>query len=179
MGNFYATTLHVLTAAILKLGKITPADLVYRAPGGALPNSFWHKQMPECVQGGIELAFMSTTTAKEEAMAYARRAPGMILFEVVQGFVARGASISWLSQYPNEEEILFPPLTALEVSETRVEGALLIVQMIVSQHPIHIQCQQAYVTRTIDDVLWIVFRQENVLIHDVSPRTPCVLGAVP
>lgn len=135
MGNFYATTLHVLTAAILKLGKITPADLVYRAPGGALPNSFWHKQMPECVQGGIELAFMSTTTAKEEAMAYARRAPGMILFEVVQGFVARGASISWLSQYPNEEEILFPPLTALEVSETRVEGALLIVQMRPSMKP--------------------------------------------
>lgn len=100
--NHYPTTLHVLTAAILKLGKITQADLVFRAPGGALPNSFWHKQMPECVQGGIELAFMSTTTAKEEAMAYARRAPGMILFEVVQGFVARGASISWLSQYPNE-----------------------------------------------------------------------------
>ena len=72
---------------------------VYRAPGGALPPSFWYQQ-PEGVQGGLELAFMSTTTAKEEAMAYARRAPGMILFEIQQGFVARGASIAWLSQVP-------------------------------------------------------------------------------
>lgn len=128
LSNTYATTIHVLTAAIIKLGKIVPADLVYRAPGGALPKSFWHKQ-PEGCQGGLELAFMSTTTAKQEAMAYARRAPGMILFELQQGFVARGASISWLSQYPNEEEILFPPLTALEVSGTRVEGAVLIVEL--------------------------------------------------
>jgi len=51
----------------------------------------------------------------------------MILFEIQQGFVARGASISWLSQYPNEEEILWPPFTALEVGGTRVEGAVVIV----------------------------------------------------
>ena len=38
-------------------------------------------------------------------MHYARRAKGMILFEVQQGFVARGASIAWLSQYPSEEEV--------------------------------------------------------------------------
>ena len=161
-GNNYTNTLHVLTAAIIKLGKTMqvrtrrderalpgplpfdqPASLavnstsspprpfapclpppphffllpfhrcsissmhnaqvktVYRAPGGALPPSFWYQQ-PEGVQGGLELAFMSTTTAKEEAMAYARRAPGMILFEIQQGFVARGASIAWLSQYPLE-----------------------------------------------------------------------------
>jgi len=128
LGNTYATTIHVLSSAIIKLGKIVHADLVYRAPGGALPNSFWHKQ-PEGMQGGLELAFMSTTTAKKEAMAYARRAPGMILFEIQQGFVARGASISWLSQYPDEEEILFPPLTSLEVCGTKVEGAVLIVQL--------------------------------------------------
>jgi len=62
-------------------------------------------------------------------MKYARRAPGMILFEIQQGFVARGAAISWLSQYPKEEEILFPPLTALEVCGTRVEGAVVIVEL--------------------------------------------------
>ena len=128
MGNRYPNTLHTLSSAIIKLGKITKAEMVYRAPGGALPASFWYRQ-PEGMQGGIELAFMSTTTAKAEAMAYARRAPGMILFELQQGFVARGASISWLSQYPKEEEILFPPLTTLEVTGTRVEGAVLIVEL--------------------------------------------------
>ena len=129
LGNRYPTTIHVLTAAIIKLGKIVPADKVYRAPGGALPKSFWCKDPQAGMQGGLELAFMSTTTAKDEAMEYARRSSGMVLFEIQQGFVARGASIAWLSQYPDEEEILFPPLTALEVCGTRVEGAVLIVEL--------------------------------------------------
>ena len=62
-------------------------------------------------------------------MAYARRAPGMILFEIQQGFVARGASISWLSQHPEEAEILFPPLTTLEVTGTKIDGAVVVVQL--------------------------------------------------
>jgi len=62
-------------------------------------------------------------------MKYARRAPGMILFEVQQGFVARGASIAWLSQYPKEEDIFLPPLTALEVSGSRIEGAVVVVEL--------------------------------------------------
>ena len=33
------------------------------------------------------------------------------------------------SQYPNEEEVLFPPLTALEVTGTRVDGAVVVVQL--------------------------------------------------
>ena len=108
LGNQYRTTIHVLTAAIIKLGKIVPATMVYRAPGGALPKSFWSKQ-PDGMQGGLEVGFMSTTTAKEEAMAYARRAPGMILFEIQQGFVARGASIAWLSQVPTSLPACPPP----------------------------------------------------------------------
>lgn len=87
------------------------------------------------MQGGLELAFMSTTVDKEEAMKYARRAPGMILFEIQQGFVARGASIAWLSQYPKEEEILMPPLTALEVAGTKIEGAVVVVELRPSVKP--------------------------------------------
>ena len=33
------------------------------------------------------------------------------------------------SQYPSEEEILLPPLTALEVVGTRIEGAVVIVEI--------------------------------------------------
>ena len=51
--------------------------MVYRAPGGALPASFWHRQ-PDGMHGGLEMGFMSTTTDKAEAMKYARRAPGMM-----------------------------------------------------------------------------------------------------
>ena len=54
MGNYYPTTLSLLYAAIIKMGKVTPAGMVYRAPGGALPNSFWHRQ-PDGMHGGLEV----------------------------------------------------------------------------------------------------------------------------
>ena len=81
---------------------------VYRAPGGALPNSFWHKQ-PEGCQGGLELAFMSTTKSAAVALDYSGGS-------AIQGSImvidfdmnSRGAAIQWLSQYPHEEELLFP-----------------------------------------------------------------------
>ena len=92
-GNMYPTTIHTLSAAIIKLSKLQSSCHLYRAPGGALPKPFWREP-----RGGIEPAFMSTTTNREEAMHYARRSPSKILFEVQQGMVARGASVSWLSQ---------------------------------------------------------------------------------
>ena len=39
------------------------------------------------------------------------------------GMVDRGADLSWLSQYPGEKEVLFAPLTGMEViGEPRVEN---------------------------------------------------------
>lgn len=40
--NRYSTTLHVLNSAIVKLGKLTRVEKVYRGiAGGLLPESFW------------------------------------------------------------------------------------------------------------------------------------------
>lgn len=130
-GNRYPATLITLTKAVIKLGKIEKAGCVYRAPGGALPRSFWAKS-DEGVQGGIEAAFMSTTAAKQEAMHYASRGKGRVLFEIHMGAVSRGARLSWLSQYPAEAEVLFPPLTSLEVRTTRVDGMVLMVELAVA-----------------------------------------------
>ena len=97
-GNRYPATLHVLAAAIIKLGKVTGAPrLVYRAPGGALPSDFWQRS-PNGSIGILEAGCLSTSTSKEEAAHYASRANANLLFEVQQGFIGRGASISWLSQ---------------------------------------------------------------------------------
>ena len=111
-GNRYPATLHVLAAAIIKLGKVTGAPrLVYRAPGGALPSDFWQRS-PNGSIGILEAGCLSTSTSKEEAPPlppststskeeaahYASRANANLLFEVQQGFIGRGASISWLSQ---------------------------------------------------------------------------------
>jgi len=82
-------------------------------------------------RGGIELAMMSCTTNKDVALEYARRREGKgqaaVVFEMEQGFVDRGADLSWLSIYPEEAEFLFPPLTALEISSTRIEGPCLVL----------------------------------------------------
>ena len=43
--------------------------------------------------------------------------------------VDRGADISFLSQYPHEREILFNPLTGLEVRSTRVQDSVLVVSV--------------------------------------------------
>ena len=37
------------------------------------------------------------------------------LFEIQLGQVDRGATLSWISQFPGEEEVLLPPLSNLEV----------------------------------------------------------------
>jgi len=39
----------------------------------------------------------------------------------------RGAEISWLSQYPAEAEVCFPPLTALDVVNSKVQASVLVV----------------------------------------------------
>jgi hypothetical protein len=37
------------------------------------------------------------------------------LFEIQLGQVDRGATLRWISQFPEEEEVLLPPLSNLEV----------------------------------------------------------------
>jgi hypothetical protein len=58
---------------------------------------------------------MSTTTDKKTAFTYSgvTKKRGT-MFEITVGRVDVGASISFLSQYPGEEEFLMPPLSCLE-----------------------------------------------------------------
>ena len=97
--------------------------------GCVLPTSFWEKN-EQGVRGGVEAGFMSTTTSRAVAVGYSGgpeaggegRAP--MVLEMGQGMIDRGADIGFLSQYPHEAEVLFPPLTMLRVvSVTReLEG---------------------------------------------------------
>eukprot|EP00962_Isochrysis_galbana_P028794 scaffold9130_cov124-Isochrysis_galbana.AAC.1 len=126
--NLYTTTLHVINSCIVKLSKLTKAIPVYRGLAGkSLPDSFWTANHFG-VRGGIEAAFMSTTTDRSVAMGYAKGKTGL-LFEMRMGMADRGADLTWLSQYPHEKEVLFGPLSGLEVQSTRVEGSVQIVQM--------------------------------------------------
>lgn len=110
-GNKYTTTLHCINSAIVKLGKLTKAQKVYRGiSGGVLPDEFWTPNGFN-VCGGVEFAFTSTTTHRDVAMQYASSGQVGMVFEVQMGMVDRGAELEWLSQYPAEKEICFAPLT--------------------------------------------------------------------
>ena len=71
---------------------------------------------------------MSTTLDRSIAEKYSKgnaENPSLIL-EMEMGMVNRGAFLGWISQYPEECEILLPPLTGLEVSDytTNADGTL-------------------------------------------------------
>ena len=130
-GNRYTTTIWVLNSAIVKLKALTPAARVYRGLKGlALPNALLTKN-EHGIKGGVEPGFMSTTLDYKVAMTYAGayektkdKDASRIVFEIHQGLVDRGCDLSWLSQYPFEREILFAPLTGVEVLSTRFDGSV-------------------------------------------------------
>jgi hypothetical protein len=64
--------------------------------------------------GGTEYACMSTSTKRAVVAAYAKSDTPLIFRVIATSFASRGANISWLSLYPNESEVLFPPLTFLK-----------------------------------------------------------------
>jgi len=52
------------------------------------------------------------------------------LFEIQLGQVDRGATLSWISQFPGEEEVLLPPLSNLEVvGEPFTMGTVRVVKL--------------------------------------------------
>jgi serine/threonine protein kinase len=69
-------------------------------------------------EGGTEIGCMSTTqdrTVAETKFAKAGERPNPLLLKVeATSFMNCGADIHWLSMYPEEKEVLFPPLTYLQ-----------------------------------------------------------------
>ena len=128
-GNLYTTTLHVINSAVLKLGKLAKVQMVYRGIARrTMPKKMLNKGMDNA-RGGIEYGFSSASTKRDEAERYATKdnTTTPMLLEIEQGLIDRGADLKWLSQYPHEAEVLFPPLTGLEFLNFRVEERLLIV----------------------------------------------------
>ena len=69
---------------------------------------------------------MSTSTDKNVALEYTRGRTGVV-FEIDMGMIDKGADLSTISQYTGESEILFGPLTGLEVLNTRIEAGVLVI----------------------------------------------------
>lgn len=112
MTNSYRPTHH--------RAELAKAQKVYRGISNRALSQDLREPNEYNVRGGVEFAFMSTTPKREVAMEYAGKGADSqtsIVFEIKMGMIDRGADISWLSQYPHEEERLFPPLTALSIED--------------------------------------------------------------
>jgi hypothetical protein len=64
--------------------------------------------------GGTELAFMSTTRDLSVAVRFSLSQRSLLFKIVSPGFMTMGADVQWLSAFPDEAEILYPPLTYLK-----------------------------------------------------------------
>lgn len=114
----YRNTLLMLISATMKLAwtmTLPASRKVYRGlKGGEFPPAFLLNDLHGC-RGGVEFGFMSTSLDKEMAASYAGDGSLPIILEMDVGMIDRGAPISSISQYPREQEVLFPPMSNLEV----------------------------------------------------------------
>jgi hypothetical protein len=92
-------------------GSDSPLDLWRGLRGLAVDTSFLR-------QGGTELAPMSTTTelavALEYSLSSSEHTECLLLKLRTESFMQRGADLDFLSCFPGEKEVLFPPLTYLK-----------------------------------------------------------------
>jgi hypothetical protein len=119
----WATTISLLTSAIVKLAAETPLKInsvpltLYRAlPGQFLEFPSLHKSTGGAAESYTEPGFMSVTTDPKVAAAYcgAKHQEGFI-WCMQPSFSSRPADISNLSLYPEQSELIFPPLTTLQI----------------------------------------------------------------
>jgi hypothetical protein len=96
-------------------------------------------------QGGTELAFMSTTSDLNVAVRYCISHQSLIFKIVSTSFMSMGADIQWLSAFPGEAEILYPPLTYLKpTGRTQVIPSLLEVHDLASRIRLTYLCLHFY-----------------------------------
>ncbi len=65
-----------------------------------------HEEDDTGVRGGVERGMLSTTTHKKVAIFYLAGRKLPTIFSIQVGAVSKGASLSHLSQFPMEEEVL-------------------------------------------------------------------------
>lgn len=128
----WAMCISMLCSAIFKLSFLSKKGTVYRGVNESrfkLPPSFIESTGADEFAAGVELAFMSTSTDINVAGEYAKRgvdANNCCIFEIQFDAASRGASVRWCSQFPYEEELIYPPCTYLTSEKIRVldEGSV-------------------------------------------------------
>ena len=113
----FAATLYYISDALTRLRTVQGAHQSH----ANRQQTFWRGMIDLRVTeeflevGGTEMSCMSTTSSKEVAADFAKKSKtSPLLFKLSSNdFMSHGADISFLSVYPEEKEILYPPLTYL------------------------------------------------------------------
>ena len=115
----YSATVGWLVSGVRKLAHATQLSKLYRGVKGQLPEAF---AVPD-VQGMVsatDFGFMSTSRSKAVCVSYMSKTQPNVLWELEcrneDEAYHNGADIAIISQYPGEEEVLFPPLTMMVAS---------------------------------------------------------------
>ena len=97
--NTLSTLLFCVTSGLKKIGRqmeLPASGKVYRGLCQMLlPRQFWVAHGSPAWRGGVEKAFMSTTTDKDVAMVYANGRGTVV--EISVGRVQTGGVMSWIS----------------------------------------------------------------------------------
>ena len=165
----FTTTLHVVSSGLIKLSRMQPACKIYRGIHGMLLPAPFTAPNVHNVRGGVEYGFMSATLDRSVAERYsgmAKQGEPSLIFEMAMGMVNRGAFLGWLSQYPDEAEILVPPLTGLEILSEREEKSLGQPGTFTTVYEMGLNCNLQ--SKTIEQVLAVRKRQCEELAEVVA-----------
>jgi len=66
------------------------------------------------IKGGAELGVMSTTTDTHTAAGYGKSSKPLLFRIKVSSPMDMGAEVGWLSVYPTEAEVIYPPLSFIQ-----------------------------------------------------------------
>ena len=118
-GNSYTNLIYACNSFLRKSSQISiipRGRRVFRGMKGVKLPACFLVCMEGGGRGGVDFGFLSTSTNEEVAASYIGGGEMPVLFQFDVGDIDRGASLSYLSQYPNEDEVLIPPLSYLEVT---------------------------------------------------------------
>ena len=112
--------------------------------------------------GGVELAFCSTTKDPNVAIAFAKGKKGVLLRFKLSS-TTRGAGVQWLSQYPEESEWLLPPFTMFKPVPDSRKGKMKPIENLGNMRELHFEA-----------TVRVPFQELNMQVPDVRtrPRLP-------
>ena len=111
----FAATLYYISDALSKLREVQGKDPALRNETLVFWRGMKNLQITdEFLQtGGSEMACMSTTSSRKVAQDFALSKSPLLFKFMSKSFMLHGANIGFLSVYPGEKEVLYPPLTYL------------------------------------------------------------------